>query len=232
MWYHQVPVMSRSYRVITYDLRGHGETESSEGKYAMPLFIEDIYRLMKAIGTEEACFLGYSMGGGIALGLARKYPEIVRALVLANTPVGSPPSPFFLERQRSNAELLSKGDLKTMAEDMTRDSFSPGYRDKNPSEFERYMKVKLQNKAKGLAGLTLSSSAPGGTPDSSTLQCPVLIIVGANDVYMNVERMKQAQEMIAGARLVVLPTGHASPIESPDKFNSAVLEFLSSLKNT
>ena len=231
MWYHQVPVLSRSYRVITYDVRGHGETESPEGEYSMPLFVEDAHELMKAIGVAESCFLGYSMGGGIALGLALKHPEIAKALVLANSSVGSPPSPHFLERQRSNQELLARGDIQTVAESMTADAFSPGFKSINPAEFERYLKVKLRNRVDGIARLTRSFSTPAGAPDLSRVKCPVLILVGENDSYMSVEQGKQAQAAIAGSRLVILPTGHAAAIEAPERFNSAVLDFLSVVKS-
>lgn len=61
MWYHQVPVLSKSYRVITYDVRGHGRTESPEGEYSISLFVEDAYELMKAIEVQDAYFLGHSM---------------------------------------------------------------------------------------------------------------------------------------------------------------------------
>jgi pimeloyl-ACP methyl ester carboxylesterase len=231
MWYHQVPVLSHRYRVITMDIRGHGQTESPEGSYSVPLFAEDVYELIKTIGIKKAYFLGYSMGGGIALGVALQYPEMVRALILANTPVGSPPFPFFLERQRSNAELLAKGDIKTVAENMTTDAFSPGFRSRNSAEFERYMKVKLQNGVVGMSRMSGSSRAPGSAqraaPDLSKLQCPVLMILGENDVYMDVGQVKQAGKRIPGARLVILPTGHASAIESPERFNTAVLDFLS-----
>jgi len=80
MWYHQVPVFSKSYRVITYDVRGSGETESPKGEYSISLFSEDVYQLMKAIRVEDAYFLGYSMGGRIALELAIWY-----SVLLANS---------------------------------------------------------------------------------------------------------------------------------------------------
>jgi pimeloyl-ACP methyl ester carboxylesterase len=89
MWYHQVPVFSKSYRVITYDIRGSGKTERPEGEYSISLFTEDAYQLMKAIRVDEAYFLGYSMGGRIALELALNHPELVKALVLANSSVGA-----------------------------------------------------------------------------------------------------------------------------------------------
>lgn len=231
MWYYQVPVFSKSYRVITYDLRGSGKTESPETEYSISLFAEDTYELMKAIGAEAAYLLGYSMGGRIALELLRSHPAMVKALVLANSSVGLiPPSPETLERRRATLDLLDKGDIQRVADMMTSGAFSPNFKSKNPTEFKKYMKVKLQNKPDGLARLMRSLSAPASPPDLSKVKCPVLLIVGENDLYMGVEQGKQAHEAIVGSKLVILPTGHAAAVEMPDKFNSAVLDFLSNIR--
>jgi len=177
MWYHQLPVFSKSYRVITYDIRGSGKTESPKGEYSISLFAEDAYQLMKAIKVEGAYFLGYSLGGRIALELALDHPDLVKALVLANSSVGlAPPSPESLERRQVTLELLDKGDMKRVAEMMTAGAFSPNFKSKNPTEFKRYMKVKLQNKPDGIARLMRSLGVPTATPDLSKVKCPVLLI--------------------------------------------------------
>jgi len=231
MWYHQVPVFSKSYRVITYDVRGSGETESPEGEYSISLFSEDVYELMKAIGVENAYFLGYSMGGRIALELALNHPELVKALVLANSSVGlAPPSSESIERRRAMLELLDKGDMKAFSRMMATSAFSTSFESKNPTEFERYMKVKLQNQPEGLARIMRLLGAPASPPDLSKVKCPVLLIVGQNDSIMGAEQGKQTHKAIVGSKLVTLPTGHAAAIELPERFNSAVLEFLSEVR--
>lgn len=228
MWYHQVPAFSRHYRVITYDVRGSGKSDSPEGQYSIPLFAEDLYQLMKALKVSEAYFLGYSMGGRIALQLALEHPEMVKALVLANSSVGlAPPTPEAMERRKAIIGLLEKKDMGTFAEMMTVAAFSPDFKSRNPAEFERYKKVKMQNKPEGIARLMGSLTAPPSPPDLSKVTCPTLLIVGEHDSYMGVEQGKQAQQAIAGSELVILPTGHAAAIEAPDRFNAAVLDFLS-----
>jgi 3-oxoadipate enol-lactonase len=231
VWYCQVPVLSRGYRVISYDIRGHGKTEYPGGDFSTSLLVEDAYTLLQSAGIATACFLGYSLGGSIALGIALKYPEKVRTLILSNTPVGCPPSLFFQERQRSNAALLARGDITTMAENLTRDAFSEGFRERNPAEFEKYMKIKLMNKAEGLAGLQQLSRPSSTAPDLGALQCPVLIILGENDIYMDIEQVKKACSQITNAEVIILPTSHASPIEAPQEFNFTVLKFLAQLRN-
>jgi len=230
MWYHQVPVFSKSYRVITYDVRGSGKTERPEGEYSIALLAEDAYQLMKAIGVKEAYFLGYSMGGRIALELALNHPELIKALILANSSVVlTPPSAESLERRRTILELLGKGDMKAFAEMMTAGAFSPGLKSRNPAEFKKYMKVKLQNHPQGIARIMQLLGAPASPPDLSKVRCPVLLIVGEHDLYMGVEQGKRGHEAMTGSKMVLLPTGHAAAIEAPEKFNSAVLEFLSRL---
>ena len=232
MWYHQVPVFSKHYRVVTYDVRGSGKSDSPQGEYSIALFAEDAYQLMRALKVSEAYFLGYSMGGRIALQLALEHPEMVKALVLANSSVGlTPPTPQAIERRKTIIDLLNNRDMKTFAEMMTVAAFSPNFKSRNPAEFERYLKVKMQNKPEGIARLMGSLAAPPSPPDLSRLKCPTLLIVGEDDFYMGVEQGKLAQQAIAGSELVVLPTGHAAATEAPESFNSAVLDFLSRVKS-
>lgn len=252
MWYYQVPAFSKNYHVITYDVRGAGKTDSGIGEYSIPLFAEDLYELMRGLKIKTASriddnapasemanafkvhgayYLGYSMGGSIALQLAIDHPEMVKAIILASSAAGlaaPPPAPEAAQRRQAMLDLLDKRDTKKAAEMMTTNEFSTDFKSKNPKEFDRYMKVKLQNKPDGWAR-TMRGMAPSTPPDLSKVTCPVLLIAGENDSYMSVERAKQVQQAIAGSKLVILPVGHAAAIELPDKFNSAVLEFLSGL---
>ncbi|MFC1901837.1 alpha/beta fold hydrolase [Chloroflexota bacterium] len=233
MWYYQVPVFSKNYRVITYDVRGFGKTESPEAEHPISLFTKDIYELMKALRVEDACFLGYSMGGRIALELAINHPDMVKALVLANSYLGlTAPSHEDVEGRRAIQELLDKGDIKGVAEIMTKSSFSPGFKHKNPTEFEKYLKVKLQNNPDGLARMSRPGGAATKPPDLRKIKCPTLLIAGENDALMPLDQSKLAQQVIVGSKLVVLPAGHAANLELPEKFNSAVLEFLSEVSGT
>jgi 3-oxoadipate enol-lactonase len=227
MWYHQIPAFSKYYRVITYDVRGHGRTESPESDYSISLFSEDLYHFMKAMGVEKSYFLGFSMGGRIALNLAIDHPEMVKALILANSPMGLNPNASESEERRLVwQEIIRKGDSETFIELLTQNAFSSNYEKKNPTEFEKYRKIKLRNDPGTFARVMEALSALAIPPDFSKIRCPVLLIVGTHDIYMGVDQGKLAQKAISGSELVVLPSGHASAIEIPDKFNAAALEFI------
>jgi pimeloyl-ACP methyl ester carboxylesterase len=232
MWYNQVPAFSRQYGVLTYDVRGFGETEFPEGELSMALLAEDLHELLRALGTEHAFVLGYSMGGRIALELALAHPKMVSALVLANSGVGaSPRTPDAEERRRALLSLLERGDLETVAEQMTVNSFSPGFKDRNPQAFQRYKEVKLRNDPRGFARLwgALAAATP---PDASRISCPTLIIAGERDSFMATEAAQAAQAAIPGSRVEILSTGHAAAIEAPEDFNRIVLDFLSDVART
>jgi 3-oxoadipate enol-lactonase len=230
MWYGQVPVFSREYRVLTYDVRGHGETECPESPVDMPLLVADLRELMRALGIDSAFVLGYSMGGRIALQLALDEPSMVRALVLANSGVGvGPRPPGAEERRQSLIAALQRGDLETVSEQMTAASFSPGLKERDPALFERYRRIKLANDAQSFArvwGAVMQSSPP----DVSRLVCPVLIVAGENDAFMSLEMARLTQAAIPGSRLEVLPAGHAAALEAPDEFNRIVLDFLAEVR--
>jgi pimeloyl-ACP methyl ester carboxylesterase len=233
MWYNQVPAFSRYFRVITYDIRGFGKTESREAVYSVTQFKEDLYQFTKALGIEKTYCLGFSLGGSIEVQLAIEHPELVKAVVLSNSSAGLPlstPPPQAMERGQKIAELLGKGDMRAAAEMMAMSAFSPDFKSKNPVEFERFVNSKLQNDPYKLAQVMQSLRGGGGsTPDVSKLQCPALLIIGEHDLGMSPSRGKQLQEAIPNSKLVTIAAGHSCPFEAPDEFNKEVIEFLSEL---
>ena len=125
IWYKQVPEFSKHYQVLTYDFRGHGQTETPDGEFSMELFADDLYALLKTLNIENACVLGYSMGGRIALEFALKYPEITSGLVMANMGVAGKE----LKMSEEQAELTGKhfrmvtrlcetGDIEALADEL------------------------------------------------------------------------------------------------------------------
>ena len=170
------------------------------------------------------------MGGRIALQFALDQPQMVRALILANSGVGiGPRPPGADERRRGLIETLERGDLETVAERMTEYSFSPGLKERDPALFERFKKIKLANDAHCFAkvwGAVMTSSPP----EVSGLACPVLVIAGEEDAFMSLEASRLTQAAIPGSRLEVLPTGHAAALEAPDDFNRVVLDFLAQVR--
>jgi pimeloyl-ACP methyl ester carboxylesterase len=229
MWYNQTPEFQKHCQVLTYDVRGFGQTQKT-GDYSMRLFADDLYELLEALGIESACVLGYSMGGRIGLEFALNHPEIVRGLIFANSGIGAQPNPEMVERRKLMLRMLEQGNNEVVSEMMAVASFSPGFRERNPVAFQSYKDVKLQNDLSSyLPIMQVLIGAIDAPIDLSRLKCPALIIAGDNDGFMELSVAESMKQSIPNAVLKVLPTGHAAAIETPEAFNQAVLDFMQGL---
>ena len=237
MWYNQVPVFSERFKVLAYDVRGHGKTQTPEGGFSMELFADDLHALLEALGIEKACMLGYSMGGRIALQFALAYPEMTTGLIFANSGVmGSDVQPTeeqiaaLAERRAQMVKMFETGRIEVIADGMAERSFSPGFRDRDPVVFQKYKDVKLQNDPRHyLAIMQAMVDAVTNPPDLRQLECPALIIAGDRDSFMTLDEAKSMERAISDVAVTILPTGHAAAIEAPQAFNQAVLDFMDRL---
>ena len=89
IWAPQVEALQTRFRVITPDLRGFGESQVTAGPYTMEMLADDVHALLQARGIRTAVIGGHSMGGYVALALARRHPEMLRGLILVNTRAGA-----------------------------------------------------------------------------------------------------------------------------------------------
>jgi pimeloyl-ACP methyl ester carboxylesterase len=232
-WYNQVPVFSEQHKVLTYDTRGHGQTDVTEGEYTTGMWADDLRGLLEVLGVRRASVLGYSLGGMIAATLATEHPDMVDALVLAGiagAAVGLGDRQTWEQRRKKQIELLDKegmaGILSDRTDAATSTMFSPGFAEKNPQAINGYRERFAATSAGGYRKVLESMGRRGRPVDFSKILCPVLIIVGAFDLWSGPEAGKVLQERMPGSELVILPTGHACQIEQPGAFNEAVLSFL------
>jgi len=230
-WWNQLPVFSRHYRVLTYDVRGYGQTETPPAEYTIDTLVQDLYELLKALGVDETHLLGYSMGGRIVIGLTLAHPEMVTALIIANSglaPVERSEEEMkeMMKLREQRMKVVEERGLEAVIEESTAMVFSPGWPEENPEVVERYTSIRLKNDPK--AYLTAMRAMVWGAqpPDVSSIRCPTLIIAGEQDGLMGAASAEASQKMLPGSWLKVMATGHASAIEKPEEFNAAVLEFL------
>ena len=92
MWDPQAADLSKSYRVLRYDQRGHGETDAPAGRYNFETLIADAVGLMDALGIKRAHFGGLSMGGATALGFAQQHPDRLDKVIVCDSPCQSTPA--------------------------------------------------------------------------------------------------------------------------------------------
>ncbi|MCX6013243.1 MAG: alpha/beta hydrolase [Chloroflexi bacterium] len=225
VWWNQIPVISKKYRVLTYDWRGHGETETPDIEYSFDVMVKDLYELWKTLGIKETYLLGHSMGGGIAVRAALQHPDIVKALILMNSGVArSRPS-------KQEEDDLMEARLQRWAF-IEKYGFWP-YDDDDKyltAEEKRYKAMKLKNDPKKYVLMIKTLHRPEPPPDVSKLDMPALVISGSQDDLGGPRASKVTQSLLKGSNLVILPTGHNPHIEAPDQLNQTILDFLNSLQ--
>jgi pimeloyl-ACP methyl ester carboxylesterase len=221
MWAPQRPALEPRWRLITWDMRGHGGTDSpaDPAAYSEKLTVEDMRGLLAHLGVTRAVIGGLSLGGYMSLAFHLRYPDMVRALVICDSGPGyrsNEARAQWNERAQARARDLEtrglavlEGGSREMREAMARHRSAQG----------------LAHAARGM----LAQEGPGVIDSLPGIGVPTLIIVGDRDTPFLAPCEYMAKK-IPGARLVTIPeAGHASNIDQPAAFNRALLEFLDSL---
>ena len=231
MWEPQVKALSPRYRVITVDLRGHGESDAPLWRYTLDLFADDVKGLLDHLGVQQTVLAGLSMGGYLSFAFYRKYPERVKALVLADTRAEAD-KPEIATWRYNLAQKVYKEGAKAVVDDMGPKLLSPeAYRTK-PALVEQVRAISLSAPMSGIVGdLMAMAERPDSTPLLAQITCPTLVLVGREDVLTTPEENKRIADGIKGARLEVIPeAGHMSNLEQPEAFNRAVTTFLEGIR--
>jgi pimeloyl-ACP methyl ester carboxylesterase len=234
-WDPQVRALARQWRVVTYDVRGHGisEAPADPAAYSQPISIADLRALMEHLQTGPAAVGGLSMGGNIALNFALAHPEMVTALIVADTGAGSDDAADWVATVHGLADDLERHGIEAFADTAMANPLFARYAAQGPAA-ERFIRSCLMtHPARGLAHtgrevLTKRPSLYALAAQLRALAIPTLLIVGEHDEpCVKVHRF--LADTIPGARHVVIPgVGHLTNLEAPDAFNREVEQFLTS----
>jgi 3-oxoadipate enol-lactonase len=223
MWDPTVEALQGSYRILNYDMRGHGQSAAPEGAYTLDMLADDAAGLMKHVGIQRAHFAGLSIGGMIGQTLALKNPSLIEKLVLADTGHSQPPEAVAQWKERI-AIAESKG-MKPLVESTMQRWFTEPVRDTPPAK--RIADIIAATPVAGYVGCARAIMGLNTTGRLKEIRMPVLAITGEQDP--SAPGTKYLGENIPGARLVVIPqAAHIANVEQPEAFNRALSEFLSS----
>lgn len=229
MWAGQLESFSQRYQVITYDMRGFGQTVPVPESYSQH---EDLAALLAQLGIEKATLVGCSNGGRIAINFALAYPERTTALVLVNPAVegfkfsGTPPA---ITAQIDAAG--DEGDLDTVAELEVQLWVDGLYR--QPDQVDPAIRdlVRQMNRHALINDLNPIGEEADFLPPAvdrlAELALPILLVTGELDTPASLERAALIQQHAPQVRPVVMTnTAHLPNMERPAEFNHHVLEFL------
>lgn len=231
MWNPQIDVLKDKYRVIAYDVRGHGQSMVGDGQYTYKMFANDLMDLMDHLEIEQAVLCGLSLGGGIALRAYEMYPHRFKALAICDARCEADVNETKYWREDS-IDLLKNNGLGTFAREFVNKIFAKESFNSHPDAVELIRNLILSTSPQAICGTLLAAA---GRIDMTHLlpkiKVPTLIMVGENDSFTPLESSKIMHEGIANSELKVISrAGHVSNLENPDEFNDNLLKFMEKIE--
>lgn len=226
-WVLQMEVFAQYYRVVAVDMRGHGRSTKPPGPYTIPMFAADVTAVLQALEIPSAHVLGISLGGMIAFQLAVSYPQMVKSLIIVNS-VPSMVVRNFLDRWQlwRRLAIVELMGMRRMGEYLAPRLFpKPEQGELRQEIIQRW----AQNDKQAYLAAMRSFVGWDVTGQLAGIQCPTLVI-SADEDYWPVADKEAYTAQIPQARLLVIEDSrHATPIDQPEVFNTAVLDFLASV---
>ncbi len=226
MWDAQMPALESDFRILRYDLRGHGQSQASDGDYSFPMLTADLLALWDALGIERSALVGLGLGGALAIGvgvdhsarLTKLMPCCCRAVM---TPDFAALWPKFVATVKAHG-------MEGMVEPTVQRWFTDDFKAANPQVLDNVRRMIRGTNPLGYYGciaafLTLDFSA-----GLSRIAVPTLFVSGADDRLGGPpEIMAGLAAAVPGARHVSVPhAAHIANIQNPDGFNAILAGFL------
>ena len=232
MWREQAQALeSAHYRVITPDLRGHGETTVTTEPATMEEMARDVVALLDELDIERVTLGGLSMGGYVALAFYRRFPLRARALILADTRPQAD-TPEAARNREEQAQKILKEGIGSIADDFLKKVLTPETLQQKPETVERVREMILKTDPRGAANALRGMAMRHD--QSAFLEeffAPTLLIVGSEDQLTPPKDAELMRREIRGSRLSIIEgASHLSNLERPIEFNRAVLDFLDALQ--
>jgi len=230
MWAPQARPLSLHFRIITIDLRGHGESDAPIWRYTLEQSASDVSALLGHLEIRRALFVGLSMGGYILFAFYRRYAARVKGLILADTKAQADTEEGKNGRFQL-AQIAYKKGPSAIADVMIPKLLSPATIQTNPDLVQQVRAMIEGNQISGIAwDLMAMAERPDSVPLLSQITCPTQIIVGELDQATPPSDSKLMAKQIPHARLAIIPNAaHLSNLEQPEAFNQIVSAFASEL---
>ncbi len=220
--------LSRAYEVVAYDYRGHGRSEKTLGPVSIQLLAQDFRDLVEKLGRQRVHIVGLAVGAMIAQQIAVDYPEVVSALVLADTRSALDSSG--VKYNECRADSVERGGMRAAVEMTIERAFAPDFVCRSPEVLQSFRGEFLANDPHGYASVSRALASFHLIDRLSEIECPTLLLAGDMDRLCPPSEAAAMQARIPRAKLEILPgVGHFSAIEAPEEFADRVLAFLRSI---
>ena len=223
IWDGLIPALARRFRVVRFDKRGHGLSDTVPGPYRMGDLADDLATLMDRLAIGPAIVMGISIGGMIAQSLAVARPELVRGLVLMNTGQRIGDAATWGERMRA----IEAGGIEAIADGVIGRWLPDDWRARHPGETRLWRNMLTRTPLAGYLGCCAALLDADLTEAAGTITVPALCLGGEHDLATPPALMAALTGRLPRGRLVVLDgAGHLPCIDQPARVEAEVLGFL------
>ncbi len=212
IWNAVLPALAGAYRVLVYDKRGHGLSDTPSGPYVIDDYVDDLIALLDGLGIDDIALVGLSMGGLIAQRLAVRFPERLRALVLSGTAARIGTDATWAARI---ADIENSG-IAGVADAVLERWFTPAFRTGEAAALAGWRNMLTRTPVDGYLGACAAIRTADLRPDARRIGTPTLCIVGDHDGSTPPDVVRETAVLIPGARFAVIEnSGHIPAIEQP-----------------
>lgn len=221
LWDGVVPLLPDGLRIVRYDMRGHGQSDVPDAPYTMGQLISDAEAICDALDMRDALFVGLSVGGMVAQGLAIKRPDIIRAMVLSNTAakIGSP------QMWQDRIDAVHNKGLAAMADGVMQRWFGRDFY--GTPAMAPWQDMLVATPAQGYAGTCAAIAGTDFYTPTSGLRLPTLGIAGADDGATPPDLVRETVDLIPGSQFRLMPrVGHLPCAENPEGYAAILNQFM------
>jgi 3-oxoadipate enol-lactonase/4-carboxymuconolactone decarboxylase len=222
LWDGLVPLLQRRFRILRFDARGHGASDSPPGDYSFEMLAHDVLAVMQAADLSRAVIVGVSLGGMIAMETALRFPQHVAALVLICTSADIDRT-LWTERVKS----VHAGGVAAIADEAMARFLSPQFAAAHPETAASIRRTLLSTQRYTEAAAAIRDGELRGR--LASIKASTLVLSGNHDISMPFDpHSRTLLAAIAGSISVRIDAGHLAPVEAPHALAQAIDAFLSS----
>jgi 3-oxoadipate enol-lactonase len=222
MWDPQMPALTRIFRVIRYDRRGHGKSDIGTTPYSIERFGRDVLAILDDLNIEKTHWCGLSMGGMVGQWLGANAPQRFDKLILSNT-ASYYPDPINWDNR---IKAIKEGGLDAIADAVMNAWFTADFREREPQVVARMRAMLVATPVQGYLACCEALRTLDQRALLPQIQHPTLVIAGRHDSSTPLAAAEFIRSRIPRASLTILDAAHISNVEQPHAFTDAVVGFL------
>lgn len=225
MWDDLAAALTPNYRVLRYDARGHGRSESPGGDYSWDMLVDDIKCILDHLSIDKTHFVGLSMGGMVGLGLALHHPQRLKSLATCDARAVA--TPEYNEGWKERMGIVRNEGMEGLVERTLKRWFTPAFLARPSMALDKMRAMMGATSRDGYCGCAAALQTLDYQRRLGEIRLPTLYLVGAQDLGAPPEDVRAMHKATPGSRYTEIPdAGHISAVEQPILFNAAVRSFI------